>query len=80
MIYDAYHIKNGKRIDKVSLLFIDEEDRLCDCCDEKVKCASIKAIVSRVIVICKSCLDKISFEFYSETEKRELIINKILNE
>ena len=46
MIYAPYHIKNGKHIDKVSLLFIAEEDRLCDCCDEKVKCASIKAVVS----------------------------------
>jgi len=79
MIYDAYHLKNGKRIDKVSLLFIDGEDRLCDCCDEKAKCASIKMIVSGVMVICKSCLDKISFQFYSESEKRNIIIDKILN-
>ena len=79
MIYDAYHIKNGKCIDKVSLLFISEEDRLCDCCDKKVKCASIKAVVSGVMVVCKSCLDKISFEFYSESEKRDIIIDKILN-
>ena len=79
MIYDAYHIKNGRAISKISLLFISEEDRLCDCCDEKVKCASISTIGNGVSVICKSCLDKISFEFYSDTEKRDIIIDKILN-
>jgi hypothetical protein len=80
MIYDSCHLKNDRKIKKVSLLFIGEEYRLCDCCDEKAKCASIKMIVSGVMVICKSCLDKISFEFYSESEKRDIIIDKILND
>ena len=71
MIYDSYHIKNGKDI--------DEQEKLCDCCDEMAKCASISSIGHVVSVICKSCLDKISFEFYSEQEKRDIIIDKILN-
>ena len=79
MIYDAYHIKNGKEIREISLLYIDEQEKLCDCCDKMVKCASISIILSGVSIICKSCLDKISFEFYSETEKRDIIIDKILN-
>lgn len=60
-------------------MFIDSENKLCDCCDEKTKCASINSIGNDVIIICKSCLDKISFEFYSESEKRNIIIDKILN-
>ena len=80
MIYEPYHIKNGREIRKISLLYIDEQEKLCDCCDEMAKCASISSIGNVVSVICKSCLDKISFEFYSETEKRDIIINKILND
>ena len=34
MITDAKIIKDGKEIKKVSLIFISEEPKLCDGCDE----------------------------------------------
>ena len=78
MIYDTYLIKNNKNIKKLSLMYIDE--KICDCCDELTKCAVINTLSNQINIICKSCLDKISFEFYSEKEKRDIMINKILND
>jgi len=64
MITDAYIEKDGKKILKASLLFVSENERLCDGCDEERKCASIAAIGSRdVIVICKDCLQEIIDNF-----------------
>jgi hypothetical protein len=63
MITDAYIEKDGKKILKVTLLFIDSEDRLCDGCDEEKKCASISAISREVTVICKDCLQEIIDNF-----------------
>jgi hypothetical protein len=63
MITDAYIEKDGKKILKVTLLFIDSEDRLCDGCDEEKKCASISAIDGTVTVICKGCLQEIINQF-----------------
>jgi hypothetical protein len=63
MIRDAKIIKNGKEIKKVSLMFIDEDNRLCDGCDEKKKCASLNTISDDVVIICKDCLTEIINEF-----------------
>lgn len=63
MITDSYIEKNGKKILKASLLFVDSEDRLCDGCDEEKKCASISSIGGDVTVICKDCLQEIIDNF-----------------
>jgi hypothetical protein len=63
MITDSKIIKDGKEIKKVSLMFISEETRLCDGCDEMKKCASIITITNDVVIICKDCLTEIVNEF-----------------
>jgi hypothetical protein len=74
------NLKNGKYLNKNNvLLFTEEEHRLCDWCHEKAKCASI-ILPTNVTVVCKSCLDTVSFELYSDSEKRDIIIDKILKD
>ncbi len=63
MITDNYFIKNGKKIKKVTLLYIDEDKKLCDGCDELKICASINDISNNVMVICKDCLQEIIEKF-----------------
>ena len=68
MITDSYIEKNGKQIGKVSLLFVSENERLCDGCDETKQCASIRAISTDsrggdVMVLCKDCLLEIVGHF-----------------
>lgn len=60
--------KDGKQILKAKLLFISENDRNCDFCDEVKQCASISAIstdtnIGDVIIVCKDCLEEIIKEF-----------------
>jgi len=55
--------KDGKKIKKVSLIMIDGDEKLCDCCDEKKICASIDDLSSNVMCICKDCLKLIINEF-----------------
>lgn len=68
MITDSHFIKNGRKIGKVQLLYVDGDDKLCDGCDESKKCASIKGISTNsyhgdVMVICKDCLLEIVSHF-----------------
>ena len=63
MITDAKIIKDGKEIKKVSLIFISEEPKLCDGCDEMKKCASISLVCDDVSIICKDCLTEIVNHF-----------------
>jgi len=63
MITDRYIEKNGKQIKKVQLLYIDSDKKLCDGCDEKKKCASVKDIVGNVMIICKDCLTDMIKQF-----------------
>jgi hypothetical protein len=65
MITDSHIIKNGKKIKKVSLLYVDDIKKLCDGCDEKKICASINDISGNVMVICKDCLQEI-IEYFEE--------------
>ena len=48
---------------KVEVLFIDDDERLCDACDVLKKCASIKDVGGNVMVICKDCLNLILSKF-----------------
>ena len=63
MITDPTIIKDGKEIKKISLMFIYEEPRLCDGCDEMKKCATLNMICGDVAIICKDCLTEIIEQF-----------------
>ena len=63
MITDPYIEKDGKKIRKVSLIYIDGKKRLCDGCDEIKICASVNTISGHVMVICKDCLLEITEHF-----------------
>ena len=63
MITDDYIEKDGRKIKKVTLLYIDGDKKLCDGCDKKKKCASIRDITGNVMVICKDCLNEIIQHF-----------------
>ena len=58
MITDAKIIKDGKEIDKVSLMYISGDPCLCDGCDEFKKCARVNLICRDDTVICKDCLQE----------------------
>ena len=51
--------KDGKQIKKLSLLYIDGDEKLCDGCDELKKCASVRSISGDVSIVCKDCLTEI---------------------
>ena len=68
MITDSYIEKDGKKIGKVTLLYVSEDERLCDGCDETKQCASIQAISTDnnhgdVMILCKDCLLEIVGHF-----------------
>ena len=63
MITDSHILKNGRKIKKVTLLYIDGDKKLCDGCDEKKKCASLHLVCDDVTIICKDCLQEIINEF-----------------
>lgn len=68
MITDSHIEKNGRTINKISLLYIDSDDMLCDACDEMKKCASLHLLCSDTAIICKDCLLEIVNEFDDTTE------------
>ncbi len=59
MITDPYILEDDKKVSKVTLLFVDEDKKLCDGCNKRKKCASINDILNRVMIICKDCLQEI---------------------
>jgi hypothetical protein len=64
--YDRYIFNDDgtKKCDKVYLLYIDGDAKLCDGCDKnKTKVASISVIGNNVMCICKDCLQDIINEF-----------------
>lgn len=68
MITDSYIEKDGKKIGKVRLLYVDGDKKLCDGCDEMKECASIQAISTDnnhgdVMILCKDCLLEIVGHF-----------------
>ena len=62
-IYQPEFTKNGKKIRKLSLLYINPEPQLCDCCDEEKVCSSVNTLGNDVFIICKDCLQLIIDEF-----------------
>ena len=63
MITDHEIEKDGKRITKLSLIYIDSDGKLCDGCDEFKKCASLKSVSGDVSIVCKDCLNEILEHF-----------------
>jgi len=62
-IYDTKLQKNGKELKKWHLLFIDGDERTCDCCDDQKICASIVNLIGDVTIVCKDCLMDVVKEF-----------------
>lgn len=56
MITDQFIDMKNKRTDKVYLLLVDEDGRLCDGCDKVKVCASVSILGGGIMVICKDCL------------------------
>ena len=63
MITDYEIEKDGKRIKKLSLIYIDSDVKLCDGCDELKVCASLRSVSSDVSIVCKDCLNEILEHF-----------------
>jgi len=63
MITDYEIEKDGKRIKKLSLIYIDSDEKLCDGCDERKVCASLSSISGNVSIVCKDCLNEILDHF-----------------
>jgi hypothetical protein len=62
---------------KASLMFI-ENDKVCDGCDERVKCASIRTLGGEVSILCQDCIEGI-LESIDPSVVRDIKINKVLN-
>lgn len=58
-IKDPYIIKDGKKISKVCLDYIDGDGMICDGCDLHVKCAVVvNNLTGDIMNICKECLQE----------------------
>lgn len=58
--YLDHLVKDGRKIKKVHVLYVDGDAKLCDCCDEhKTGVASIRMICGDVSCICKECIEDI---------------------
>lgn len=54
---------DGKRVKRVHILYIDGDEKLCDCCDKKKECASIRMLDGNISIICQECLQDMADEF-----------------
>ena len=61
---------------KASLMFV-EDNKICDGCDERVKCASIHTLGGGVSILCQDCIEGI-LESLDPSVVRDIKINKIL--
>lgn len=59
MLKDGFIIKNGEKMPTLKLLFIEEEEEICDGCFKSKKCATMQTITEDVFMICKDCLQEI---------------------
>ena len=52
--------KEVKKIKKVYVMYVDGDEKLCDCCDEKKSgIASIRMLCGDIACICKDCVEDI---------------------
>ena len=62
-IYDTHLMKDGKKLKKFHLMFIDGDKSTCDCCDEQKERAVMSDLLGNAWGLCKDCLMKIVKEF-----------------
>jgi len=67
-IYDDKLIKDGQKLKRLYLLYIDGDEKECDCCDETKVCASIEMMWGDIAIVCKDCLQLIINEFGENNE------------
>jgi hypothetical protein len=61
---------------KTSLMFV-EDNKICDGCDNKSKCASIHQLDGGVSILCQDCIEGI-LESLDPSKLRDIKIDKIL--
>jgi hypothetical protein len=61
---------------KASLMFV-EDNKICDGCDERSKCASIHTLGGGVSILCQDCIEGI-LESLDPSVVRDIKIDKIL--
>jgi hypothetical protein len=61
---------------KASLMFV-KDNKICDGCDERVKCASIRTLGDGISILCQDCIEGI-LESLDPSAVRDRKINKIL--
>ena len=61
---------------KASLMFV-KDNKICDGCDERVKCASIRTLGGGVSILCQDCIEGI-LESLDPSVIRDIKIDKIL--
>ncbi len=63
---------------KASLMFV-EDNKICDGCDERVKCASIRTLGDGISILCQDCIEGI-LESLNPSVVRDIKIDKVLND
>ncbi len=61
---------------KTSLMFV-EDNKICDGCDERVKCASIRTLGDGVSILCQDCIEGI-LESLDPSVIRDIKLEKLL--
>jgi len=61
---------------KTTLMFV-EDNKICDGCDEHVRCASLSLLGGGVAILCEDCITGILEELNPSTV-RDIKLNKIL--
>ena len=77
LIHKSKFDGNKSHVLKASLMFVDN-NKICDGCDRKAKCASISLLHNGVLIICEDCVRGI-LESLDPTFERDDKINKILD-
>lgn len=62
-IYTDHLEEDGKKIKRLYLLYIDGDEKECDCCAKQKICASVVMMWGDIAIICKDCLEEIIKEF-----------------
>ena len=62
---------------KASLMFV-QDNKICDGCDRRSKCASIHTLGGAVSILCQDCIEGI-LDSLDSTAVRDRKIDKILN-
>jgi hypothetical protein len=74
--WDEYIEKEGKKIKKVHIMYIDGDTKLCDGCDEeKERVASIN-FVGQVWCVCRDCIKDLHGAWDEEDSKPKDLTHK----